>query len=228
MFVIVSIEDKLRTSPEDFDKDPEEVLIEQIEQKYANKVMVNVGLFIHFLDFKAVGDPYIYPSEGSAHQVSVFRMICFRPFLGEVINGTICNCSSEGVTVSLGFFEDILIPPHFLPQPSEYNMKLNSWIWKYEGNDFDIETGDEIRFKVKTIHYTRVTTTRGNTQATTISETNNKQSGAVTLPKGFSDDQNTSRTRSLSVDLSAGEKVPAVMLIIGSADELGLGNPVWW
>ena len=227
MFVIVRLEDKLRTLPEHFDRDPEEVLREQIENKYANRVMTNVGLFVRCLDFSKVEDPYIYPSEGAAHQIAVFRMIVFRPFLGEVIVGSITTSSVEGLCVSIGFFDDILIPPHFLPQPAEFNPKTSIWVWKYEGNDFEMEVGDAIRFKVKTINFTTVTTSvRGSVQATTVSETH-KTSNALPMPSG-GPDAVSSKKRSLSVDLSAEDKVPAVMQIIGSADELGLGNPIWW
>ena len=221
MFVIVTLEDKLRTLPEHFDRDPEEVLREQIESKYSNRVMTNVGLFVSCLDFSKVGDPYIYPSEGAAHQIAVFRMIVFRPFLGEVLVGSIVASKVDGLAVSLGFFEDVLIPPHFLPQPAEFSPKTSIWVWKYEGNDFEMEVGDSIRFKVRTINFTTVTTsTRGNMQATTVSETHKG--------KGGSEEAGSAKTRSLSVDLSSEDRVPAVMQIIGSADELGLGNPIWW
>ena len=225
MFVIVRLEDKLRTLPEHFDRNPEEVLREQIESKYANRVMTNVGLFIRCLDFSKVGDPFIYPSEGAAHQIVVFRMIVFRPFLGEVILGSITSSTVDGLSVSIGFFDDILIPPHFLPQPAEFQPKTSIWVWKYEGNDFEMEVGDSIRFKVKTINFTTVTTSvRGNMQATTVSETH-KATNPLPMQGGL---DVTAKKRSLSVDLSAEDKVPAVMQIIGSADELGLGNPIWW
>jgi DNA-directed RNA polymerase III subunit RPC8 len=223
MFVIVKIEDKLRTVPEEFDRDPEQVLIEQIELKYANKVMVNIGLFIKFLDFESVGDPYIYPAEGSAHQIAVFRMIVFRPFLGEILLGTITECNKDGLVVSLGFFEDVVIPCHFLPQPTEFHPKNSLWIWKYEGNDFEIDVGDTIRFKVKTINFTTVVTnSKGDKQATTVSETHKNAN------QNQIHDDALFRKRSQSIDLGAEDKEPSVMQIIGSADELGQGNPIWW
>lgn len=226
MFLLAVMEDKLKTIPEDFNRDPEEVLVEQIQTKYGNKVMVNVGLFVRVLDFKSVGDPYVYPAEGAAHQIAVFRMIVFRPFLGEILLGTIYSCHAEGLRVTLGFFDDIIIPAHFLPQPCEFNPKTSMWTWKYEGNDFEIECNDTVRFKVRTINFTQVTTTAGGSlQATTTSESQNKGVASGMLQKGFGEE---ARTRSQSIDLTPDDKVPAVMHIVGSIDELGLGIPIWW
>lgn len=228
MFVVVSIEDKLRTAPEAFQRDPEDVLREEIELKYSNKVMVDVGLFVKLLDFTSVGDPYVYPAEGAAHQICVFRMITFRPFMGEILVGVILSCSKEGLVVTMDFFDDILIPPQSLPQPCVFDAKTVKWIWKYEGMDFEMEPGDAIRFKVRSINYTRVTTTgKGHIMATTTSETMAKPS-ATQPEKGFHEEIGQARRRSQSVDVTLDDKVPAVMQIIGSIDEQGLGNPIWW
>lgn len=59
-------------------------MLDQIDIKFANKVILEVGLCISLFDFQEIGDPYVYPAEGSAHQRVKFRMIVFRPFAGEV------------------------------------------------------------------------------------------------------------------------------------------------
>jgi DNA-directed RNA polymerase III subunit RPC8 len=84
MFLLAVIEDTLKTLPDQFERDSGEVLLEQIDLKFANKVLVDVGLCITLFDFIDVGDPFIYPAEGSAHQRVKFRMVVFRPFAGEV------------------------------------------------------------------------------------------------------------------------------------------------
>jgi len=48
-----------------------------------------------------------------------FRQVVFKPYINEVITGTITKCSIEGIQVSLDFFDDIIIPPENIPQPSK-------------------------------------------------------------------------------------------------------------
>ncbi len=40
-------------------------------------------------DFLEVGDAYIYPGEGGSIQEVKFRLIVFRPFIGEIMTGTV-------------------------------------------------------------------------------------------------------------------------------------------
>ena len=90
-------------------------------------------------------EPFIHPGDGFiqvkseradvalmrvADCTATFRMVIFKPFIGEILAGKIKGCSPDGVTgmrclsakvslspsVSLGFFHDILIPPHFLQE----------------------------------------------------------------------------------------------------------------
>jgi DNA-directed RNA polymerase III subunit RPC8 len=38
-----------------------------------------------------------------------FRLIVFRPFIGEVLSGKVLSQSPLGIRVSMGFFDDITI-----------------------------------------------------------------------------------------------------------------------
>jgi DNA-directed RNA polymerase III subunit RPC8 len=64
--------------------------LDQIDIKFSNKVILDVGLCISLFDFIEVGDPFVYPAEGSAHQRVKFRMVVFRPFAGEVEDFHLC------------------------------------------------------------------------------------------------------------------------------------------
>ena len=100
-------------------------------------------------DFEDIGDPYIYPAEGCAHQYVKFRLVVFKPFLGEIITGKIYKSDSEGIRISLGFFTDIHIPPHLLQQPAEYRPDIGLWVWKYEeaeNSEFIMNIGDVVSF----------------------------------------------------------------------------------
>lgn len=125
----------------------EQILREQIEIKYANKILLQVGLCITFYDFISIGDPYIYPSEGSSIQIVRFRMVVFRPFVGETITGKLVSSNQDGLKISVDFFEDILIPAALLQAPCVYNPADSLWTWKYGENhdtDFVMDIGEEV------------------------------------------------------------------------------------
>lgn len=67
MFVLTRISDVIPIAPNLFDEDYQKVLIEEIDRKYANKVITDVGLCISVYDFVNIGDAYIHPSDGTSH-----------------------------------------------------------------------------------------------------------------------------------------------------------------
>lgn len=55
--------------------------------------------------------------------------------------------------MTLGFFDDIIIPPRFLQLPSRFEEAEQAWIWEYateDGGKQDLymDNGHKIRFRV--------------------------------------------------------------------------------
>jgi len=222
MYVLAVIQDKLKILPEQFGRDTAEVLIEQIDIKYSNKVLLDVGLCVGFYDFLEVQDAYVYPGEGSCHQVVKFRLIVYRPFVGETLTGRILHSDSQGIRVSMGFFSDILIPARCIKQPSSYNPGKGCWTWHYlteeVSDDFHMNRGDEIRFKVQECIFTLVTASikeRRVTLSTTATSMMDADGSTLTKPRSGGGFFNS---------LKAGN-VPgaAVSSATGGADLAGLG-----
>lgn len=71
----------------------------------------------------------------------------------EILLGKIRSCSQEGVHVSLGFFDDILIPPSALQHPSKFNETEQAWVWEYDTgdgqkHDLFMDASESIKFRV--------------------------------------------------------------------------------
>ena len=110
-----------------------------------------MGLCITFYDFVSIEEPYVYPGEGSAIQLVKFRMIVFRPFVGEILTGKLVGSNREGLKISLEFFEDILIPAALLQSPCVFNPIDNLWTWKYQENDFVMDIGEQVSSEVQNV-----------------------------------------------------------------------------
>lgn len=246
MFVLGVIEDKLRILPDQFDRPSSEVLIEQIDIKYTNRILLGVGLCISFYDFVDIGDPYVYPAEGASHQMVRFRLVVFRPFAGEIITGKILSSNREGVRVTLGFFDDIHIPSHLLQQPAVFDAAKGQWVWNYDaegdGDAFVMQKGEEVRFKVRTINFTTVTNTVKEKRTSVISESrdvrrsNTSTNASATTAQSSAQEMDisevgTRRRSASSVGLTGQdgrEEPPVSMQLVASANEDGLGLVSWW
>jgi len=255
MFVIGTIADTIRIPPTMFFQSTRTSAHQEIDKKYPNRVIMDVGLVIcRYGDVTQIGDGVCVPGDGAAHHEVVFRLVIFRPFVEEVCVGHIVESSEEGIKVALGdFFSDIFIPAYFMLRPSQYDDKSGLWVWtpdygegeeeggggEAEGEEeeeqqrYDMEIGAEIRFKVKGINFTQVTNTAKGLQATTTSTTSRLMPSFKNTPSNADiagDDPNDNgpvRKRSSSVDLSD-SNIPACMHITASICEDGLGLVSWW
>ncbi|XP_044758723.1 DNA-directed RNA polymerase III subunit RPC8 [Coccinella septempunctata] len=153
MFVLALLENSLRIPPELFHLDLREAVEQELNKKLANKVLICVGLCIALYDITDIGESFIKPGEGATYTKVTFRYIIFRPSMEEILVGKVKSVSREGIHVTLGFFDDIHIPPKYIPYPSRFSEDDQAWIWEYvtaEGDKHDlyIDTDDNIRFRV--------------------------------------------------------------------------------
>ncbi len=153
MYVVVSFEDKIAVQPDKFGREQADVLVDEIEHKYCNKVVLGVGLCVIFYDFVEVGVPHIYPGEGSTHQLVKFRMVVFRPDDEEILYGRISSCDERGVSISMHFFDNVRVERERLPSPVSYSESMREYTWHYceDGSkqiDYKMGVGDQVRFKV--------------------------------------------------------------------------------
>lgn len=153
MFVLAELKDTIRISPDQFHLVLPEAIKDEINRKLANKVLLNVGLCIALKDIRKLGDSVILPGDGASHTEVFYRYIVFRAINGEVLTGKIRNCNRDGVHVTLGFFDDILIPPDALQHPSRFEEAEQAWVWEYplddgQHHDLFMDTGNTIKFRV--------------------------------------------------------------------------------
>ncbi|KAG7216257.1 hypothetical protein INR49_029109 [Caranx melampygus] len=219
MFVLVEMVDTVRICPWDFHRQLNEAIAEELNKKLANKVVYNVGLCICLYDITKLDDSYIFPGDGASHTKVHFRYVVFHPFLDEILVGKIKYCSQEGVHVTMGFFDDILIPPESLQQPAKLYPELNDeaeqvWLWEYEtdegAHDLYMDQGEEIRFRVTDEVFVDTSPTG---PATATTETPAQPGQSTTAPPPPE---------------ATGEKKEPPYTLIGTICEPGLGLLSWW
>jgi DNA-directed RNA polymerase III subunit RPC8 len=112
MFVLTTVADTVRVPPSLFLQPTLESVHQEIDKKYPNRVILDVGLVIcRYGDAREVSEGICAPGDGAAFYEVVFQLIVFRPLVDEVCVGTIAESNEEGIRISLGeFFQDIFVP----------------------------------------------------------------------------------------------------------------------
>ncbi|KAG2485051.1 hypothetical protein HYH03_016149 [Edaphochlamys debaryana] len=153
MFLVTQIEDQIRVLPQDLTKAPVDAVTTVIEQRFVDKVIPNLGLVVTIYDVLNIEGGFVYPNDGAAFFKVQFRVVVFRPFVGEIIVGKLKSCSRDGLRVSLDFFDDVIIPEHALQDPSFYDESERLWVWKFDGNDMYMDLQEPIRFRVQSVKF---------------------------------------------------------------------------
>jgi len=230
MFVLYEMTQEVRIDPVNLGKDRLEAITNELNQRLSNRVMLNVGLCMALWDIKSIGTGVIYPGDGGVHSKVVFRYIVFRPYLDEIIMGKIKNCTPDGVHVTLGFFDDILITPECLQYPSKFDEREQIWIWEYKTEDDDevhemyMDKGESIKFRVTGEVFNDITPTPDSTTSNSgkTDQANPAQPGTskpATATNPLPPQGNTNED-------GTPQKIP--YSITASINEPGLGLISWW
>ncbi|XP_011304208.1 DNA-directed RNA polymerase III subunit RPC8 [Fopius arisanus] len=201
MFVLTELKDVVKIPPWKFKRKFNDAIADELNRKLANKVYLNVGLCIALHDILKIEESFIFPGDGSSHTKVSFRFIVFRPFMEEILIGKIRSCSPDGVHVTLGFFEDIIIPPHKLQYPSRFDETEQAWVWEYDTgdgqrHDLFMDANEIIRFRVVKEEFVEI---------------------LPSAPTGAGETPETSENKTISP------------YTLGAAiDEAGLGLISWW
>jgi len=153
MFVISKMNSIVRIEPKHFNRELPDALSDVLNAKLANKVLKDVGLVISLFDIIEIGESHVIAGDGASHTKVTFRVLVFRPFIEEVLTGRIKSSTKEGVTLNLGFFDDIFLPASNLQHPCRFDESDQVWVWEYPTEDGDhhdlfMDKDEEIRFRV--------------------------------------------------------------------------------
>ncbi|XP_021898113.1 DNA-directed RNA polymerase III subunit RPC8 [Carica papaya] len=158
MFKLSKVEHTFRLPPHLLSLALEEAIKLELESLFLDKVIANLGLCISVYDIQSIKGGFIFPGDGASTYTVVFRLIVFQPFVGEIIAAKLKESDAKGLRLTLGFFDDIYVPVHLLPNPSSFKPDSNNrnyvrWVWNYGGGDFIIDGIDQIKFRVHSVTY---------------------------------------------------------------------------
>jgi DNA-directed RNA polymerase III subunit RPC8 len=138
----------VQIAPDDFRKPSHIAIEDNINSKYANKVVQKIGLCICLWDILWTSEGLIGQGDGMVNINVEFRVVVFRPYKGEVIAARIMDQSPEGINLATDFFDDIFIPWTELPEGSEFEPSDNLWIWKEDDQAMYFDDNEMVRFRV--------------------------------------------------------------------------------
>lgn len=162
-FRVVDIQDDVRLPPSDLGRPTGTALVAALERAYVGRALHGVGLVVSIVALLSAEGGDVAPGDGAAHWTASFRVAVFRPAPGDVLVGRVASVgATTGAHVSLGFFDDVLVPPDGLPPPSVFDAGRGVWLHTppdaaTDGDDppLDISVGAAVRCRVRDVRFDR-------------------------------------------------------------------------
>ncbi|KAF2106697.1 DNA-directed RNA polymeras-like protein III 25 kDa polypeptide [Lophiotrema nucula] len=149
MFILTTIQDLIQIAPPDFHKPSPQAIKDAINAKYANKVVLNIGLCICMWDLLSSSEGLIGHGTGLVNVNVEFRIAVFRPFRGEIVKGRIGHSTQEGIWVGLNFTNEVFVPFQNLFENSHFEEGERVWVWDSEGTELFFDKGETVLFRVE-------------------------------------------------------------------------------
>ncbi|XP_031264182.1 DNA-directed RNA polymerase III subunit RPC8-like [Pistacia vera] len=97
MFYLSKIEHTLRLPPHLLSRPLDEAIKLELENIFLDKVVANLGLCISVYDIFKIEGGFIFPGEGASTYTVEFRLVVFRPFVGEIIAAKLKESDANGL-----------------------------------------------------------------------------------------------------------------------------------
>ncbi len=103
MYVVATIEDRVRVPPEWMNEDKKVAIKKALAQKYENKIVPELeGVVLAIMDILEVGQGRLIVEDPGVHYPVKFKALVFKPMLNEVVEGQVVDIAEFGVFVRFG------------------------------------------------------------------------------------------------------------------------------
>ncbi len=102
MYKLITVEDKVRVDPKNFDMDIKEAVKKSLQETAESKLDPEVGFMLAVDEIIEIGEGRIYPGDGAIYYDVRYRMLAFMPEVHEIVEGEVVDVASFGAFVRIG------------------------------------------------------------------------------------------------------------------------------
>lgn len=150
MFYKAKLEDHIRVSPELFDEDPSEAILDQAREDYRGYISEDLGFVVDVIETDNVGEGVIVPGDGAAYYKTKFQVLLYRPEMHEIVLGKIEDIAEFGAFMTLGPAEGMI---HVSQTMDDYVSFSKDKVLSGKESNKTLKVGDKCRASVVAISY---------------------------------------------------------------------------
>ncbi|MBI2663620.1 DNA-directed RNA polymerase [Candidatus Woesearchaeota archaeon] len=145
MFYEVEVKSHIRVSPELFNDDTNEAVIQQLNKQFEGFISKDFGFVIAVSSVVRVGDGVIIPGDGAAYYETTFKLFAYKPELQEVVLGKVLEITDFGAFINIGAVDGMV---HVSQTMDDYVTFSKSNILTGRETKRSLKVGDKCRARI--------------------------------------------------------------------------------
>jgi|TARA_B100001971_G_C18183958_1_gene534452 DNA-directed RNA polymerase subunit E' len=150
MFYEVEVKSHIRVSPELFNSDTDEAIIQQLNKQFEGFISKDFGFVVAVSSVVNVGDGIIIPGDGAAYYETSFKLFTYKPELQEVVLGRVLEITDFGAFINIGAVDGMV---HVSQAMDDYVTFSKSNVLTGRETKKSLKVGDKCRARVIALSY---------------------------------------------------------------------------
>jgi DNA-directed RNA polymerase subunit E' len=102
MYKILTVVDKIRVPPSNFNMDVEDAVKQSLEQRWEGIIEKDIGIILSVVGVDDMGEGKILPGDGAIYYPVTFSILTYAPELHEVVKGFVIDVTEFGAFARIG------------------------------------------------------------------------------------------------------------------------------
>lgn len=149
VYQIVEMEDTVRIPPNELGEDQDAVARELVHRSFEGRLNKKYGFTLLASNIHRIGEGRVIHGDGAVYQRVKFHALTFKPEVGEVVEGTVCEVVEFGAFVRFGPLDGLL---HMSQIMNDYlNVDLGNERLTGKETGRWLGLGDKVRARLVTV-----------------------------------------------------------------------------
>ena len=130
MYYKTKMIDKVRVPPKKLGAKLKESLLEICQEDYEGRIKDEYGVIVAVTAIGNVGEGHVIPGDGAAYYEAELEMLTYKPYIHEVVRGTVTEATEFGAFLRIGPVEGLVHVSQIMDDYINYDAKLPGFIGK--------------------------------------------------------------------------------------------------
>lgn len=153
VYNLITIKDVVRVPPHRFGEPIDEVILEIAREEFEEHVDSDIGMLIAVLSVEEIGVGRIIPGDGGVYHQCTFKVLSFKPEIGELVEGEVVEVTDFGLFIRIGCTDALCHISQIHDDFFSFNPKQSALIGQESGQSIMRE--DRVRARIITLSLDR-------------------------------------------------------------------------